>query len=182
MYNTAQPPSVLVVSSEYGRNVRWTNKSTKLGMGEIKELLPRNATRDIADLARHEERPATDLLAILGQLLQVEELANWHSPTAKQDLVQMPLPLSCYSLVSFQYHTWTAQLHSRQHSKLAWSPATAEKLFQNHCKIPSLCSTPVSLGGSIDAYVSVSCFGSLLKALMYPLRMIKMSRNLISVS
>lgn len=55
------------------------------------EYLPRDTTSDIARLACYEERIPPELLALLGQSLEIEHLANRHAPTAQQDLVERPI-------------------------------------------------------------------------------------------
>lgn len=47
----------------------------------------RHAARHLTDLACEEEAPSILLLAVLGQLLQVKELADGHSPAGEDDFV-----------------------------------------------------------------------------------------------
>ncbi len=128
--------------------------------------LPSDPTRHIAHLTRYEERPAICSLAMLGKLFQVKKLTYRTAPPWEQNFVEQPILLGGFVQVS--QVRFAAQLHLRQHSKLGWSPATAEKLFQNHSRTSSLCSTPERVGGMTAASFSIFTFGVSLKAAMYP--------------
>jgi hypothetical protein len=67
----------------------------------------------------------------------------------------------------------------RQHSKLGWSPATAEKFSQIHRSIFSLCSTPEKVGGLTAWSVAISDADFFLRAAMYP-RCVEVSRQPLS--
>lgn len=55
----------------------------------------RNSTGQVQRLAGHKERPPAQLLAPLGERLQVELLTNGHAPAGEKDFVQFqPLTLS----------------------------------------------------------------------------------------
>ena len=99
----------------------------------------------------------------------------------------LPYPLHTRGV---QYHPAQMIRHDRNMMRVACStscPTAYSGLAAPRanksltCKISSLCSTPESLGGTTDAYASARSLDNFSKAATYPVRIIRISPNLISV-
>lgn len=168
-------PSVLERSSSGSRLTSLPEMPIKILPGHLPGFEISKAGEVRASLTNLATPPATLQTSLVTKKDQRFDSLQWlaRSSRSNSSPIGIPQPESktSWSAQSSRVaatvisNNWVMRLPNiRQHSKLGWSPATAEKLLQIHSSTALLCSTPARRGGTTDANSSICSCANLLKA------------------